>query len=100
MVRLNVLSLLHLTKYMVKDMVGRGRGRILITSSIAGTMANAHTRRFTALPVYGATKAPTRTPKWRVRLWDSLLSPYSATLICSAAFPAVKRNTFGSRMAM
>jgi uncharacterized protein len=41
MVRLNVLSLLHLTKYMVKDMVGRGRGRILITSSIAGTMANA-----------------------------------------------------------
>ena len=36
MVRLNVLSLLHFTKYIVKHMVERGNGRIFITSSIAG----------------------------------------------------------------
>jgi uncharacterized protein len=51
MVRLNVLSLLHLTKYMVKHMVQRGSGRILITSSIAGTMPTPYEA------VYGATKA-------------------------------------------
>ncbi len=51
MVRLNVMSVLHLTKYMVKDMVGRGSGRILITSSIAGTMPTPYEA------VYGATKA-------------------------------------------
>jgi uncharacterized protein len=51
MVRLNVMSLLHLTKYMVKDMVERGHGRILITSSIAGTMPTPYEA------VYGATKA-------------------------------------------
>ncbi len=39
MVRLNVLSLLHFTKYIVKHMVQRSNGRILITSSIAGAMA-------------------------------------------------------------
>ena len=38
MVRLNVISVLHLAKYVVRDMVARGAGRILITSSIAGTM--------------------------------------------------------------
>jgi uncharacterized protein len=51
MVRLNVMSLLHLTKYMVKDMVERGHGRILITTSIAGTMPTPYEA------VYGATKA-------------------------------------------
>jgi len=51
MVRLNVMSLLHLTKYMVKDMVERGSGRILITSSIAGAMPAPYEA------VYGATKA-------------------------------------------
>jgi short-subunit dehydrogenase len=51
MVRLNVMSVLHLLKYMVKDMVARGRGRILITSSIAGTMPTPYQA------VYGATKA-------------------------------------------
>ncbi len=51
MVRLNVMSVLHLAKYMVKDMVSRGSGRILITSSIAGTMPTPYEA------VYGATKA-------------------------------------------
>ena len=51
MVRLNVLSLLHLTKYIVKHMVQRGSGRILITSSIAGAMPTPYEA------VYGATKA-------------------------------------------
>ncbi|HEX4809191.1 MAG TPA: SDR family NAD(P)-dependent oxidoreductase [Bryobacteraceae bacterium] len=51
MVRLNVMSVLHLTKYMAKEMAARGRGRILITSSIAGTMPTPYEA------VYGATKA-------------------------------------------
>lgn len=51
MVRLNVLSVLHLVKYMAKQMAARGSGRILITSSIAGTMPTPYEA------VYGATKA-------------------------------------------
>lgn len=38
MVALNGTSTLHLAKYIVQEMVGRGRGRILFTPSIAGTM--------------------------------------------------------------
>jgi uncharacterized protein len=51
MVRLNVMSVLHTVKYIAKDMVNRGSGRILITSSIAGTMPTPYEA------VYGATKA-------------------------------------------
>ena len=49
MVRLNVLSAVHLAKYIVKEMVARGSGRILFTSSIAGTMPTPM-RRFTRPP--------------------------------------------------
>lgn len=55
MVRLNVLSSLHLAKYIVKQMVARGSGRILFTSSIAGTMPTPYET------VYGATKAFVRS---------------------------------------
>jgi short-subunit dehydrogenase len=51
MVRLNVMSTLHLAKFIVKHMVARGKGRILITASIAGTMPTPYEA------VYGATKA-------------------------------------------
>jgi short-subunit dehydrogenase len=51
MVALNVTSTLHLAKYIVKDMVARGSGRILFTASIAGTMPTPYEA------VYGATKA-------------------------------------------
>lgn len=51
MVRLNVLSTLHLTKFFAQQMAARGAGRILITSSIAGTMPAPYEA------VYGATKA-------------------------------------------
>jgi uncharacterized protein len=55
MVALNVTSTVHLTKYLVKDMVARGSGRILFTSSIAGTMPTPYET------VYGATKAFVRS---------------------------------------
>src|SRR5579875_414926 len=61
MVRLNVMSVLHLTKYIAKDMVARGRGRILITSSIAGTMPTPYEA------VYGATKAFDRSLSQSIR---------------------------------
>lgn len=61
MVRLNVMSVLHLTKYMAKDMVARGKGRILITSSIAGTMPTPYEA------VYGATKAFDRSLSQSIR---------------------------------
>jgi short-subunit dehydrogenase len=51
MVRLNCESVIQLAKYAAREMAARGRGRILITSSIAGTMPAP----FEA--VYGATKA-------------------------------------------
>lgn len=51
LIKLNVISPVHLTKRIAKDMVSRGHGRILFTSSIAGTMPAP----FEA--VYGASKA-------------------------------------------
>ncbi|WP_394838246.1 SDR family NAD(P)-dependent oxidoreductase [Pendulispora rubella] len=51
MIQLNVVSTVHLTKRIVKDMVARGKGRILITASIAGAMPTP------LEAVYGATKA-------------------------------------------
>lgn len=51
MIRLNVLSTVHLAKHAAQQMASRGSGGILITSSIAGTMPTP----FHA--VYGATKA-------------------------------------------
>jgi uncharacterized protein len=50
-VDLNVRSTVHLSKYVVRDMVGQGSGRILYTSSIASTMPGA----FQA--VYNASKS-------------------------------------------
>ncbi len=38
MIRLNVDSLVHLTKRIIPQMIAQGSGRILYTSSIAGTM--------------------------------------------------------------
>ena len=51
LIQLNVVSVVHLAKLVSRDMVGRGRGRILITASVAGTMPTPQTA------VYGATKA-------------------------------------------
>lgn len=51
LIQLNVTSTVHLTKRVVADMVARGKGRILITSSIAAVMPSP----FEA--VYGASKA-------------------------------------------
>ena len=55
MVNLNVVSTLHLAKFFVKEMVNRGSGRILFTSSIAATMPTPYET------VYGATKAFVRS---------------------------------------
>ena len=51
LINLNVVSSVHLAKRVVKDMVNRGQGRILFTSSIAALMPGA----FEA--VYAASKA-------------------------------------------
>jgi short-subunit dehydrogenase len=51
LINLNVTSSVHLTKHIVRDMVNRGQGRILFTSSIAATMPGP----FEA--VYAASKA-------------------------------------------
>lgn len=55
MVELNVVSTLHLAKFIVKQMVAQGSGRILFTASIAGTMPTPYET------VYGATKAFVRS---------------------------------------
>src|SRR3954452_4460903 len=51
LIDLNVRSTVHLAKYVVQDMVARGNGRILLTSSIASTMPGS----FQA--VYNASKS-------------------------------------------
>jgi short-subunit dehydrogenase len=51
MIQLNVTSTVHLAKRVLKDMAARGSGKVLITSSIAGTMPTP------LEAVYGATKA-------------------------------------------
>lgn len=51
MIRLNVTSVVHLTKRVLKQMVSHNQGRILITSSIAAEMPAP------LEAVYGATKA-------------------------------------------
>jgi short-subunit dehydrogenase len=51
LIDLNVRSTVHLAKLVVRDMVGRGEGRILFTSSIASTMPGS----FQA--VYNASKS-------------------------------------------
>jgi len=51
MVNLNCASTVHLAKHVVRQMVGRGAGRILFTSSIAGEMVAPREA------VYAATKA-------------------------------------------
>src|SRR3954468_18498035 len=51
LIALNVSSVVQLSKYMLRDMVSRGEGRILYTSSIAAEMPAP----FEA--VYGASKA-------------------------------------------
>jgi short-subunit dehydrogenase len=51
LVDLNIRSTVHLVKYVVRDMVNRGEGRILFTSSIAATMPGS----FQA--VYNASKS-------------------------------------------
>lgn len=51
LINLNVISAVHLTKNLLKDMYEEGKGRILFTSSVAATMPAP----FEA--VYGASKA-------------------------------------------
>jgi uncharacterized protein len=51
LIHLNVTSVVHLSKYLLRDMVSRGQGRVLYTSSIAGDMPAPF------MAVYGASKA-------------------------------------------
>ena len=51
LINLNVLSTVHLAKRVIREMVARHHGRVLITSSIAGTMPTP------LEAVYGASKA-------------------------------------------
>jgi uncharacterized protein len=51
LINLNVVSVVHLTKHVLRDMVARGEGKILFTSSIAAEMPAPF------LAVYGASKA-------------------------------------------
>jgi short-subunit dehydrogenase len=51
LIQLNVTSVVHLTKLILKDMVARGEGKILITSSLASTTPGPY------FAVYAASKA-------------------------------------------
>ena len=51
LINLNVISAVHLTKRVLKDMLAQGHGKILFTSSIAATMAGSYEA------IYSASKA-------------------------------------------
>ena len=51
MIALNVMSVVHLSKRLLPPMVKRGKGRILVTASVASTTPTPYAA------VYGATKA-------------------------------------------
>jgi len=51
MINLNCVAVIRLAKQLLPDMVARGKGRVLITSSVAAIMPATY------LAVYGATKA-------------------------------------------
>lgn len=51
LIRLNVISPVHLSKLVIQDMVRQGSGKVLFTSSIAGTMPTPF------YAIYGASKA-------------------------------------------
>jgi len=51
MIQLNVVSLVHLAKFLIRDMVSEGHGRVLFTSSVAAEMPGPY------YAVYAATKA-------------------------------------------
>jgi len=51
LINLNVIAPVHLAKHVIRDMVRSGGGKVLFTSSIAGTMPAPF------LAVYGASKA-------------------------------------------
>jgi short-subunit dehydrogenase len=51
LLRLNVISVMHLTKYVLRDMIAQGHGRILFTSSVAAFMPGPYES------VYSASKA-------------------------------------------
>jgi short-subunit dehydrogenase len=48
LIRLNVISPVHLSKLMLKDMIARGKGRVLFTSSIASTMPGPYCATYAA----------------------------------------------------
>jgi len=51
LIRLNIIAPVYLAKHVIRDMVRTGGGKVLFTSSIAGTMPAPY------LAVYGASKA-------------------------------------------
>lgn len=61
LIRLNVDSYVHLSKLFLPDMINRGRGHVLMTSSVSGTAPIP----FEA--VYGASKAFVNSFFWAIR---------------------------------
>jgi short-subunit dehydrogenase len=51
LIQLNVVSVVHLSKHIGRDMVEQGRGKILVTASVGANMPTPY------LAVYGASKA-------------------------------------------
>ncbi|MFF2267119.1 SDR family NAD(P)-dependent oxidoreductase [Cellulosimicrobium cellulans] len=58
---LNVRSVAHLTHLLLPDLLAEGRGRILVTSSVAGEMPAPH------FAAYAASKAFLRSFAWSLR---------------------------------
>lgn len=53
LMRLNVLSTVHLAKHVIPDMVARGRGRVLITSSISAETPGPYAAVYNASKAFG-----------------------------------------------
>lgn len=88
-IALNVTSTVHLAKRVIPDMVERGAGRVLITSSIAATQPGPYEA------VYAATKAFDQSFAEAIR---SELADTGVTV--TSLMPGVTRTAFFSRAGM
>lgn len=88
---LNISSTVHLAKRLLPQMVGRGRGRVLVTSSVAATMPGSYQA------VYNASKSFLQS--FAQALSDELRSSGSGVTVTSL-MPGPTRTPFFRRAGM
>ena len=67
LIDLNVTSVVHLAKWIVVDMIPRGRDRILVTSSVSATQPTPYETTYGPSRAFGKGRRHRRRPRHEVR---------------------------------